>query len=139
MINLGNIQAVKQDEHQGRWRPFELRANGLPIAVCCTPALFRLTNSSSFQATAYGKLRTLPRPDMELTEIAFDITLTTAIKSTSLFYTYLVYTGDRAGIAVSLATWHSFIDARRRTKRGEGPWRVGPANFRFDLFIPGTV
>jgi len=137
VFDLSDIEVVRLDEHEGKWRRFELRPNSFPVAICCTPAMIRLTNRSGFEALAECAVRTLPFPPMVRIDLEVHISTPTDNHHRGVYST-MVRTD--ASAAVHINTWYVLTESRRRAgKRGNGPWKTGPASFRLDLFIPGKV
>jgi hypothetical protein len=135
-IDLSKIEVVQLDEHKGNWRRFELRPNAFPVAICCTPALLRMTNRSGFEALAECAVQVLPYPPLLRVNLEVHVA-TPGDNHQRVAWTALV-AGDAPGRLIG--SWSVFQESRRRTgKRGNGPWKHGPASFRFDLFIPARV
>jgi len=135
-IDLSKIEVVQLDEHKGNWRRFELRPNMLPVAICCTPALLRMTNRSGFEALAECAVRVLPYPPLLRIDLEAGISTPGGYHSRQTWAS-MIRLDEKPAPGRVLATWCAYQVSRRRAgKRSTSPWKHGPASFRFELFIP---
>jgi hypothetical protein len=121
-------------------RRSSLRVNGLPLRVADTPMMLRCANTSNFYGVATIEL-TRDVAASSVYDITLDVILRTEgegglVRRSAGRYSARVAVRDARPGKV-LASWHLFQEAtRRKPKGGLG---IGPAYFKFELFVPEEI
>lgn len=117
-------------------RKVTLTPGGLPVHIASTPFFLRFVNNSGFEARATVVVTVSPTERApgeqggDIFRVGLDVEVETWNEKTSATFVSLL-TSSVQGVA---AQWHVFQEARRYRRKRQSEWRIGPAQFRFELF-----
>lgn len=117
-------------------RRVRLTPASLPVRIGATPYFLRMVNSSGFtgDADVEVKVHRVSDPPTFIIDVA--VTLTT-YAATRAGITHSLWLRDPPRPGTVAHAFHIFQEAvRRKSKGGEG---LGPADFRFDVFVPQSI